>query len=161
MLTIADVSKSYGTRTLFSEISLFVARTDRHGLVGANGSGKSTLFNLILGEETPDEGTIEWQRGADFGLLPQESAPAGEETILQLALSRFRPLEGAGDEEEVDYAREPRAKKILAGLGFREGDHDRPARSFSGGWIMRAHIARLLVSEPALLLLDEPTNHLD
>src|SRR4029077_6240741 len=56
---------------------------------------------------------------------------------------------------------EPRAKKILAGLGFREEDHLRQAKTFSGGWVMRAHLARLLVSEPALLILDEPTNHLD
>ncbi|MFM9001679.1 MAG: ABC-F family ATP-binding cassette domain-containing protein, partial [Opitutia bacterium] len=56
---------------------------------------------------------------------------------------------------------EPRAKKILAGLGFRETDHGKPAKTFSGGWVMRAHLARLLVSEPTLLLLDEPTNHLD
>ncbi|HQY06366.1 MAG TPA: ATP-binding cassette domain-containing protein, partial [Lacunisphaera sp.] len=86
MLTIADVSKSYGTRELFSDVSLFVARTDRFGLVGPNGAGKSTLFNLILGEEQADEGTIEWERGADFGYLPQESAPAGDETVLDLAL---------------------------------------------------------------------------
>lgn len=69
MLTLADISKSYGTRTLFSDISLFIARTDRFGLVGPNGAGKSTLFNLILGEEAPDEGTIVWERGADFGYL--------------------------------------------------------------------------------------------
>ena len=72
MLTLADVSKSYGTRELFAEVSLFVARTDRFGLVGPNGAGKSTLFNLILGEEQADEGTIEWERGADFGYLPQK-----------------------------------------------------------------------------------------
>ena len=84
MLTIADVSKSYGTRELFSEVSLFIARTDRLGLIGPNGAGKSTLFGLILGEEKPDTGTIEWERGADFGYLPQESAPAGDETILTM-----------------------------------------------------------------------------
>jgi len=87
MLTIADVSKSYGTRELFAEVSLFIARTDRLGLVGPNGAGKSTLFGLILGEEKPDTGTIEWERGADFGYLPQESAPAGDETILHIATS--------------------------------------------------------------------------
>ena len=59
MLTIADVSKSYGTRELFSEVSLFIARTDRLGLIGPNGAGKSTLFGLILGEEKPDTGTID------------------------------------------------------------------------------------------------------
>ncbi len=160
MLTIADVSKSYGTRTLFSDVSLFVARTDRLGLVGPNGAGKSTLFNLILGEEKPDTGTIEWERGADFGFLPQESAPAGDETILHIATSG-KKLEPSEDDFDIDYTLEPRAKKILAGLGFKEGDAEKPAKTFSGGWVMRAHLARLLVAEPALLLLDEPTNHLD
>ncbi len=160
MLTIADISKSYGTRELFAEVSLFIARTDRLGLVGPNGAGKSTLFNLILGEEKPDSGTIEWERGADFGFLPQESAPAGEETILYIATSG-KKLEPDEDNYDIDYTLEPRAKKILAGLGFKEGDAEKIANTFSGGWVMRAHLARLLVAEPALLLLDEPTNHLD
>jgi ATP-binding cassette, subfamily F, member 3 len=160
MLTLADVSKSYGTRELFAGVSLFVARTDRFGLVGPNGAGKSTLFNLILGEEQPDEGTIEWERGADFGFLPQESAPVGDETVLHIATSG-KKLEPTDDDYDIDWTLEPRAKKILAGLGFREDDFLKQAKSFSGGWVMRAHLARLLVSEPALLLLDEPTNHLD
>ncbi len=160
MLTIADVSKSYGTRELFSDVSLFIARTDRLGLVGPNGAGKSTLFSLILGEEKPDTGTIEWERGADFGFLPQESAPAGEETILHIATSG-KKLEPDDDDWDIDYTLEPRARKILAGLGFKEGDAEKLAKTFSGGWVMRAHLARLLVAEPALLLLDEPTNHLD
>ncbi|MST94442.1 MAG: ATP-binding cassette domain-containing protein [Pedosphaera sp.] len=161
MLTIADVSKSYGTRTLFAEVSLFIARSDRLGLVGPNGAGKTTLFNLILGEEAPDAGTIEWERGADFGFLPQESAPVGDETIIQIVTSGKKLLPETDDDHDIDYTLEPRAKKILAGLGFREGDSDKLAKTFSGGWVMRAHLARLLVAEPALLLLDEPTNHLD
>ena len=160
MLTLADVSKSYGTRELFRDVSLFIARTDRLGLVGPNGAGKSTLFNLILGEEKADTGTIEWERGADFGFLPQESAPAGDESILHIATSG-KKLEPDEDDWDIDYTLEPRARKILAGLGFKEGDADKPAKTFSGGWVMRAHLARLLVAEPALLLLDEPTNHLD
>ena len=160
MLTIADVSKSYGTRELFSDVSLFIARTDRLGLIGPNGAGKTTLFNLILGEEKPDTGTIEWERGADFGYLPQESAPAGNETILHIATSG-KQLEPSDDNYDIDYTLEPRARKILDGLGFKPGDADKLAKTFSGGWVMRAHLARLLVAEPALLLLDEPTNHLD
>jgi ATP-binding cassette subfamily F protein 3 len=163
MLTLADVAKSYGARELFSNVSLFVARTDRLGLVGPNGAGKSTLFNLILGEESPDNGLIEWERGADFGFLPQESAPVGDETILGIATNGAK-LDLAGDDDEdydIDWTLEPRARKILAGLGFKDPEMDQPATAFSGGWIMRAHLARLLVSEPALLLLDEPTNHLD
>jgi ATP-binding cassette subfamily F protein 3 len=161
MLTIADVSKTYGTRTLFADVSLFIARSDRFGLVGPNGAGKTTLFNLILGEESPDTGTIEWERGADFGYLPQESAPVADETILQIATSGKKLFPENDDDHDIDWTLEPRAKKILAGLGFREGDADKLAKTFSGGWVMRAHLARLLVAEPALLLLDEPTNHLD
>jgi ATP-binding cassette subfamily F protein 3 len=161
MLTIADVSKSYGTRTLFSDVSLFIARSDRYGLVGPNGAGKTTLFNLILGEEAPDEGTIEWERGADFGFLPQESAPVADETIMEIVTSGKKLVPENDDDHDIDWTLEPRAKKILAGLGFREGDSEKKAKTFSGGWVMRAHLARLLVAEPALLLLDEPTNHLD
>ena len=161
MLTIANLSKSYGPRTLFAEVSLNIARTDRLGLVGANGAGKSTLFNIILGKDQPDEGLIEWERGANFGFLPQESAPVGDETILQIATSGGKLEPENDDDWDIDYTLEPRAKKILAGLGFRESDHEKVAKTFSGGWVMRAHLARLLVSEPTLLLLDEPTNHLD
>jgi len=161
MLTIANISKSYGPRTLFAEVSLNIARTDRLGLVGANGAGKSTLFNIILGKDQPDEGLIEWERGANFGFLPQESAPVGDETILQIATSGGKLEPENDDDWDIDYTLEPRAKKILAGLGFRESDHEKLAKTFSGGWVMRAHLARLLVSEPTLLLLDEPTNHLD
>jgi ATP-binding cassette subfamily F protein 3 len=161
MLTIANLSKSYGPRTLFAEVSLNIARTDRLGLVGANGAGKSTLFNIILGKDNPDEGLIEWERGANFGFLPQESAPVGDETILQIATSGGKLEPENDDDWDIDYTLEPRAKKILAGLGFRESDHEKLAKTFSGGWVMRAHLARLLVSEPTLLLLDEPTNHLD
>src|ERR1035437_1072389 len=154
MLTIADVSKSYGTRTLFSDVSLFVSRTDRYGLVGANGTGKTTLFRLILGEENPDEGTLSWERGADFGYLPQETAPARDETVLQLALGHTAAHNLDPAHDHFYDEREPVAKKVLAGLGFREADFDKPARTFSGGWVMRAPLARLLVAEPALLLLD-------
>jgi ATP-binding cassette subfamily F protein 3 len=165
MLTLANISKSYGPQELFSEVSLFVARTDRFGLVGANGVGKSTLFNLILGKESSDQGTISWERGSDFGFLPQENTPAGNETVLEVATEESRPDVDVDsdnpDDWDIDWTLEPKAKKVLAGLGFRETDFDRPTNTFSGGWIMRAHLARLLVREPTLLLLDEPTNHLD
>jgi ATP-binding cassette, subfamily F, member 3 len=186
MLTLSDISKAYGTRTLFAEVTLTILRTDRLGFVGANGVGKSTLFSLIRGEESPDSGEITWERGARYGFLPQESIPVGDETVLQLAcgqnvtsdhrqaaaaaphrgsLSSTDGGNNAGRQpehhEEIDYTLEPRAKQVLAGLGFRQGDFERPARTFSGGWVMRAHLARLLVAQPDLLLLDEPTNHLD
>ena len=184
MLTISEISKGYAGRTLFSDVSLQVNREDRIGLVGPNGAGKSTFFNLILQEESPDEGTITFQRNISVGFLPQESAPAGEETVLELALAitpemgalqkRMKAFDAGHDHDSNDYhdvqARfdelggyqlEPKAKNILHGLSFRESDFNRPAREMSGGWVMRAFLARLLVQEPDLLMLDEPTNHLD
>lgn len=141
---------------------------DRVGLVGPNGAGKSTLFRILLGQETADEGTISFVRGARVGILPQESAPVGDVTVLDLALGHGGTgADGdaaAGHDDghvSVDGETIARAKRILAGLAFRESDYDRPARKLSGGWVMRAHLARLLVSEPDLLMLDEPTNHLD
>ncbi len=172
MLTVSGVSKSFGGRTLFEDVSLQVNRGDRIGLVGPNGAGKSTFFSIVLGIESPDAGNVSMERGATLGFLPQESAPAGEETVLQLAtaasadIAALNKINGPvafhlADDGLGHFDREPKAKRILAGLGFRETDFDRPAREMSGGWIMRAHLARLLVQEPDLLVLDEPTNHLD
>jgi ATP-binding cassette subfamily F protein 3 len=157
MFTLNEVSKSYGSKTLFEDVTVTINRTDRLGLVGPNGAGKSTLFKLILGQEEADSGTISRQRGATVGFLPQESAPAGEETVLEVATSHHH-----GDEwRPIDGVAVAKAKRILKGLSFRETDFDRPARELSGGWVMRTHLARLLVQEPDLLMLDEPTNHLD
>ncbi len=157
MFTLSEVAKSYGSKTLFEDVTLTINRTDRLGLVGPNGAGKSTLFKLILEQEEPDSGLITRQRGATVGFLPQESAPAGEETVLEVATSHHH-----GDEwRPIDGVAVAKAKRILKGLSFRDSDFDRPARELSGGWVMRAHLARLLVQEPDLLMLDEPTNHLD
>ena len=162
MLTISQVTKSFGARTLFSDVSLQVNRGNRIGLIGPNGAGKSTLFSLILGQDSPDEGTIVLQKSAGIGYLPQESLPAGKETILELAMFGGSVNSGGAEiVEDLDHQREAKAKRILSGLAFRERDFMRPAAEFSGGWIIRAHLARLLVAEPDLLLLDEPTNHLD
>ncbi len=188
MLTVAGMSKAYGGRVLFDDVTLQVNREDRIGLVGPNGAGKTTLFSLILGETPADGGEVSMERGVKLGYLPQESAPFGDETVIELAtaitpdfvkLRRIikaweadHPVEAAHPEEvhddvhdrynELDgYRLEAKAKQILAGLSFREKDFDRPAREMSGGWVMRAHLARLLTIEPDLLMLDEPTNHLD
>src|SRR5580698_10032288 len=85
MLTISEVAKSFGGRTLFQDVTLQVNREDRIGLVGPNGAGKSTLFSLILQTDSPDSGAITFQRNTTVGFLPQERAPAGEETVLELA----------------------------------------------------------------------------
>jgi ATP-binding cassette subfamily F protein 3 len=138
---------------LFEDAALTVNRGDRVALVGANGAGKSTLFAIILGEQSPDRGSVTLERGATVGWLPQETAAVGDETVLDIATN--------GADADHDPALAPRARRILSGLAFRESDFDRPARTMSGGWVMRAHLARLLVAAPDLLMLDEPTNHLD
>ena len=163
MLTLSNLSKSYGGRTLFRDASLQVNRGERIGLVGPNGAGKSTLFSLILKENSPDEGQVLVERGSTLGYLPQESAPVGDESVLALALGQVNVATGE-ENADADYetlSLAPKAKRLLRGLAFKETDFDRPARTFSGGWVMRAHLARLLVQEPDLLMLDEPTNHLD
>src|ERR1700759_4793105 len=87
MLTISEVSKSFGGRTLFEDVALQVNRGDRIGLVGPNGAGKSTLFALLLGEVSPDKGTIAIEKKATIGFLPKETAAVGDETVVELALA--------------------------------------------------------------------------
>jgi ATP-binding cassette subfamily F protein 3 len=180
MLTASGLSKSYSGRSLFENASLQINRGDRIGLIWANGAGKSTLFSLILNEASPDAGTVALERGVSIGFLPQESAPSGEETVLELATNVSAEMEEVrmhlrehSEEDPIHHeavarfaeldghSLEVKAKRILSGLAFREGDVGKPARTLSGGWIMRAHLARLLVMEPDILMLDEATNHLD
>jgi len=188
MLTLSGITKAYGGRVLFEDVTLQINREDRIGLVGPNGAGKTTLFSMMLGDGSPDAGEVITERNIKIGYLPQESAPIGDETVVELAtaispefvkLRRIikaweadHPIEAEHSEDihddihdrynEIDgYRIEAKAKQILAGLSFREKDFDRPAKEMSGGWVMRAHLARLLTQEPDLLMLDEPTNHLD
>ena len=152
MLTVAGLSKSFGGRELFDDVSLNIMSGDRIAITGPNGAGKSTLIKIILGQEEPDAGSVSFIRGTRVGYLPQESEPAGNETVMEVAVPH---------QHEHDGQFIAKVKQILASLGFKQTDHDRPAKEMSGGWIMRAHLARLLAEEPDLLMLDEPTNHLD
>jgi ATP-binding cassette, subfamily F, member 3 len=169
MLTVSRLSKSFAGQTLFEDASLQVNRGDRIALIGPNGAGKTTLFSILLEEEEADTGEVAFQRGVKVGFLPQESAPVKEETVIQLATDTAAAVTLEDHEllhDEASFSSdqqqvEAKAKRILRGLGFRETDYARQAKTMSGGWIMRAHLARLLVTEPDLLLLDEPTNHLD
>jgi ATP-binding cassette subfamily F protein 3 len=152
MLTVAGLSKAFGGRVLLDDVSLTLQSGERVGLVGPNGAGKSTLLKIILGHESPDAGEVTFIRGTRFGYLPQESEAVGNETVLDIAVPH---------DHEHDGQFVAKAKQILANLGFKQSDYLRPARELSGGWGMRAHLARLLVQEPDVLMLDEPTNHLD
>ncbi|MES2572236.1 MAG: ATP-binding cassette domain-containing protein, partial [Verrucomicrobiota bacterium] len=184
MLTIRDLKKTVGGRTLFENAAMQVNYGERVALVGPNGAGKSTLFSIILKTDDADTGSVERDEWTMVGYLPQESQVHGDETVMDLATGRagelpalekrLHELEQAGTVDGAEYLEahakfdalnnpqvEAKAKKMLRGLGYREQDFDRAAREMSGGWVMRAHLARLLVMEPDLLLLDEPTNHLD
>jgi len=152
MITLRNVAKSFGSQTLFEDASLQINEGERFALVGPNGSGKSTLFKMMLREEEADSGEIQFKKGVVVGYLPQENAPTSERTVIVEA------LDGA---EHYDGRKESEAKAILMGLGFKVADFERKVNTLSGGWAMRAAMARLLVKKPDLLLLDEPTNHLD
>ena len=184
MLTLRNLTKSFNSRILFQKADLTVNYSERVALVGPNGAGKTTLFSLILNADTPDEGTVTRDEWTTLGYLPQEGEALGDETALDIACGRgkgidelekkLKEFEAAGNVHEPEYFElqtkfdalhhpevEAKAKKMLRGLGFKEADWLRPARELSGGWVMRGHLANLLVLEPDLLLLDEPTNHLD
>ena len=184
MLIIRDLKVTLGGRTLFEDATFQLNYGDRVALVGPNGAGKTTLFSLILKEREPDSGVVERDEWTMVGHLPQESEALGEETVLDVATGRvdelprlekqLHELERKGEVSSPEYMEahakhdklndpevETKAKKMLRGLGYRDADFTRKAREMSGGWIMRARLARLLVIEPDLLLLDEPTNHLD
>src|SRR5215213_2138175 len=122
MLTIGGISKSFGGRTLFEDVSLQVNRGDRLGLVGPNGAGKSTLFSLILGEASPDDGRIAVERQAKLGFLPQESAAAGDETVLELACAISPEL--------------AKAQRTINSTPDDSEDHHEALRVFDehGGW---------------------------
>ena len=177
MLTIRDLKITLGGRTLFENASFGVNYGDRVALVGPNGAGKTTLFSIILKQRKPDNGTVERDEWTMVGYLPQEGESHGEETVLEVATGRveevprlekrLHELEAAGDVASAEYMEthakydalndaqvEVKVKRMLRGLGYRDSDFDRKAREMSGGWVMRARLARLLVMEPDLLLLD-------
>jgi ATP-binding cassette subfamily F protein 3 len=184
------VSKGYGGQQLLQDCTWRIGRGERIGLVGPNGAGKTTLCRILAGVEETDAGRVHRDSGVTVGYLPQEVTTGEDRTVLAAALSGFdevwrleAELESlasrmagpdAGPEltetnGEVQhrfealggYRLEAEAKIILGGLGFSPDGAHRPLAEYSGGWRMRAALARLLLLRPDLLLLDEPTNHLD
>ncbi len=190
MIALESISKGYGGQELFREASWRLGRGERVGLVGPNGAGKTTLCRIMAGVEDVDDGRVHRDTGVSVGYLPQEVAGGVDRTVLAEALSGFEEvwqlearleelaaalaapdaepavLERYGEiqhrfEALGGYRLEAEAKVILGGLGFAPDELHRPLEEFSGGWRMRAALARLLLLRPDLLLLDEPTNHLD
>jgi len=184
MITLNNLSKSYGVRTLFEDINLMINRGLKCGLVGPNGTGKSTLFSIILGLDEPSSGQVQINKNVHIGYLPQEASfesgacvlsetMEGDEAIRRMVSEKHK-LEEQGQAGSKHYGDilhdlefrgyfdlEHKAKKILTGLGFNEKMLQQPVGELSGGWGMRVLLARLLTCHYDILLLDEPMNHLD
>ena len=188
-MQLEHISKAFGSRVLFSDVTFRLEEHDRLALVGPNGAGKTTLLNIISGEEDADAGRVLFAKGAAVGYLEQEAIEMEDRSIFEEVISsqveilqaeqHLRKLEHAlGDDPSASelaacgrardmyeslggYTLEPRVRSVLFGLGFKEEDLERSTTEFSGGWQMRIALAKLLIRNPEVLLLDEPTNHLD
>jgi ATP-binding cassette subfamily F protein 3 len=190
MLSINNLSYFIGGRPIYENANLHIKPKDKIGLIGLNGTGKSTLLRLIVGDLTPDGGSIQKSNDCSIGFLNQDLLSyESDNSILNVAMEAFE--EGLRIKEQIDkilaemesnyrdelveklsrlqerfealdgYTMEAKAAEILEGIGFSTEQLERPLRTFSGGWRMRVMLAKLLLEKPNLLLLDEPTNHLD
>ncbi|MFT3884933.1 MAG: ABC-F family ATP-binding cassette domain-containing protein [Flavobacteriales bacterium] len=194
MINVSSLFLHFGERPMFDDVSFFIGKDDRIGLVGRNGAGKSTLLKMLAGENRPDKGSIDRPKDLTVGYLPQTMHHDLAATPRQVAMSAFAEAErltariseievelneSLDDEErmmalatELAHAHErlntlgagdheKQVEETLRGIGYSDADMDKPMGQLSGGWRMRAELARILLMTPDLLLLDEPTNHLD
>ena len=189
IMQVEHLTKSFGGRTLFSDVTFKLEEYDRLALVGPNGAGKTTMLNIISGREDADEGRILFAKGARVGYLEQEAIEMPDRPIFEEVMSsqveileaeqRLRELEESLGDNPTErqlaaagrardayetlggYTIESKVRSVLFGLGFKEGDIMQATTNFSGGWQMRIALAKLLVRNPEVLMLDEPTNHLD
>ena len=189
IVQLEHISKSYGGRELFNDVTFKLEEYDRMALVGANGAGKTTLLNIISGRDEADDGEVIFAKGARVGYLEQEAIEMEDKPIFDEVMrshteiveaaerlhrlehslghdptpEQLRSLGKARDNYEMmgGYQLESNVRSVLFGLGFGEKDMKRHTMEFSGGWQMRIALAKLLIRNPEVLLLDEPTNHLD
>jgi ATP-binding cassette subfamily F protein uup len=148
-----SLSKSFGSRMLFENISLGISDGERLGLIGPNGSGKSTLLKILSGRLEPDSGSVSMRRNIRIGYVPQEVDFADGQTAAEVIAGSLAA------EHLDDFERSARINLTLGRAGFSDGSVR--TESLSGGWKRRLAIARELAPQPDLLFLDEPTNHLD
>ena len=151
LLSAEQLHKSYGTRVLLDDASLYLERGDKVGVVGLNGAGKSTLLRLLSGAEEPDGGTVRLDPNVRLEYLPQNPVFPGEHTVLEQVV-----LGLSGDDRALA---EYEGKMILNRLGVR--DFDQKVGQLSGGERRRVALAAVLSRPCDVLVLDEPTNHLD
>ena len=150
ILNIEHVSKIFGEKTIFDDVSFGIQEGDKIGIIGINGTGKTTLLRMIAGVEEPDSGQIIKQNGIRLAYLSQHpSFPEGA-TVLSYAFDGI---------EENDWALKSEVKSALNKLGIT--DHDMKMEHLSGGQKKKVALAKTLTSSFEILLLDEPTNHLD
>lgn len=152
LLSIHSLTKSFGTQTLFDDLSFTVSQGDQIGLLGPNGAGKSTLLKIIMGMEGTDSGFITRKQGLRVGYASQVPQ-FPQKTLIEVL------TEAAPGFHEHPLEVETRARILLGKTQFN--DPSQIATTLSGGWKKRLDIARALMQEPDLLLMDEPTNHLD
>ena len=153
LLSCESISKSYGVKPLFADLSIWLAEGDHVGLVGPNGSGKSTLLKIMAGIEVPDEGTRSMRRQLRIGYVPQEPSLDEVQTIDEVLAQTL-----------IDQGLDPHdhSGRTAAALSLGEFPAtDQLVATLSGGWKKRLAIVRSLMLEPDVLLMDEPTNHLD
>jgi len=186
MISVSNLAKAFGDRTLFANASFQLNAGERYGLVGANGSGKTTLLNILAGSAEATEGQVSIPKSLRLGVLEQDHFLYEEEEILGVALMGNLELWNAMIEKEAilakaeedfdsdrfseleetvqrldGYTAEARAATILEGLGLPTEIHRDRLSTLSGGFKLRVLLAQVLASAPDVLLLDEPTNHLD
>lgn len=190
LLTVQNLTLSFGERTLFSDVSFDVKEGEKVGFVGANGVGKTTLFKVITGELQPDEGGVFTGKNVRVGYMEQHTCSA-ENTVWDELVSGFSDLiameqelhdislalqSGSGDTarlierqaflndrfvQDGGLTYKSRTRSTLIGLGFTEAEFQKSTKKLSGGQRSKLILAKLLLSDASLLLLDEPTNHLD
>lgn len=179
-LQIENLTKSYGDRMLFANVTFGVNEGDKIGLIAKNGMGKTTLLRCIAGEESPDSGTVTFRNGIRTGFLEQVPQLDNNQTVLQAcitdngsisqaiqsyetALASGNAAEISKASEQMDAARawdyEDRLQQMLSQLGI--DNLTQPVGQLSGGQKKRVALAKIILTEPQFIILDEPTNHLD
>jgi len=190
MITVSNLTKSYGGQVLYQNGSFFIGPGEKVGLVGPNGAGKTSLFRLIVGEERADAGSIDFPKGLRLSYFSQNVGELKGRSVLEEVIhgnprlgflkneiSKIEKqlesgdyadevLEKLGDyqtefEKLGGYDIEHQAAEVLTGLGIMPEDHQRPVENFSGGWKMRVALAKVIAQKPEVILMDEPTNYLD